>query len=135
MGCLQSEFEDTLWFLTFRDSPNVHEIAADNRVLVSYANPSEYEYVSLMGNARIIDDKRKIHELWSQDLRVWFPNGPDDPGIALLAIKVEEVKYWTDAASIATCAWAYIRARVTGRRKSPRLRLSGSDAALLPKAA
>jgi general stress protein 26 len=119
MGCLQNQFEDTLWFLTFWGSPKVQEIAADRRVLVSYANPSKYEYVSLIGNAQVIDDRHKIHELWSQGLRVWFPKGPDDPSIALLAIKIEEAKYWTNAASIATYAWAYVRARLTGKSPPP----------------
>ena len=119
MGCLQTEFDDTLWFLTFRHSPKLEEISKDNRVLVSYAKPSEYEYVSLSGRAKVIEDRSKINELWFEGLRVWFPNGPDDPELALLSIEVEEAKYWTNAASIATYAWAYIKARLSGKSPSP----------------
>src|SRR4051794_12267576 len=53
MGCLQTDFDETLWFVTFRHSPKVREIGRDDRVLVSYAKPSEYEYVSLSGRAKL----------------------------------------------------------------------------------
>jgi general stress protein 26 len=119
MGCLQSDFDDTLWFLTFRHSLKIDEVRTDNRVLVSYAKPSEYEYVSLSGRATVLEDNEKLKELWFEGLRVWFPNGPDDPEIALLAVHVEQAKYWTNAASVATYAWAYIKARLSGDRPSP----------------
>ena len=41
------------------------------------------------GRARIVDDPAQIHALWSEGFRVWFPDGPDSPNIALLAIDVE----------------------------------------------
>src|SRR5436190_10081927 len=119
MGCLQTKFDDTLWFLTFRHSPKLHEIDNNDRVLVSYAKPSRYEYVSVSGRAKVVEDKRRIKELWFEGLRVWFPNGPDDPEIALISVEVDEVKYWTNAASVATYAWAYVKARLTGESPSP----------------
>lgn len=86
---------------------------------MSYANPSEYEYVSLSGRARIIQDRQKLNELWFEGLRVWFPRGPDDPEIALLAVQVDEARYWAEPASVATYAWAYVKARLTGKSPSP----------------
>lgn len=117
MGCLQTDFNGVLWFLTFRHSLKLVEIRDNPNVLVSYAKPSEFEYVSISGKARIIEDTQKLRELWTEGLRVWFPEGPKDPEIAILAVDVEKATYWTDAASIATYAWAYVRARLTG--KSP----------------
>jgi general stress protein 26 len=113
MGRLQSFFDDTLWFLTFRDAPKVKEIGRDNRVLVCFANPSDYDYVSLSGRAELVDDKDKLKELWVEGLRVWFPGGPGDPNLALLAVRVDEAKYWTNAASVVRYAWAYVRAVLT----------------------
>jgi Pyridoxamine 5'-phosphate oxidase like len=43
------------------------------------------------GRARIVDDPAQIHALWSEGFRVWFPDGPDSPNIALLAIDVEVI--------------------------------------------
>jgi general stress protein 26 len=119
MGCLQKAFHDTLWFLTFRHSVKLAQLAANNRVLVSYANPSKYEYVSISGRGRFLDDRAIVKKLWNEGLRVWFPNGPDDPELALLAVDVEEARYWTDAASVVTYAWAYVKARMTDQPASP----------------
>lgn len=119
MGCVQRNFEGTVWFMTFSHSPKLKEISADNRVLVSYVGPDRYEYVSLSGRARFVEDRAQLNELWSEPLRVWFPKGPDDPEIALLAVDVEEARYWINPAGVVSYSWAYLRARLTGARPSP----------------
>jgi general stress protein 26 len=115
MGCLQTDFDGVLWFLTFRHSLKLVDIRENPNVLVSYAKPREFEYVSISGKARTVEDSQKLNELWTEGLRVWFPNGPNDPEIAILAVDVEQATYWTDAASTATYAWAYVKARLTGQ--------------------
>jgi general stress protein 26 len=115
MGCLQKKFEGVLWFLTFRHSPKAADISANDRVLVSYADPARYEYVSVVGRARVLDDRDRIKELWTEGLRVWFPDGPDNPELVVLAVEVDSATYWTNAASTVTYAWEYVRARLTGR--------------------
>ena len=119
MGCVQTDFEGTIWFLTFAHSSKVNEIAQDDEVLISYANPSEYEYVSLSGTARLVRDSEKLKELWSEAFRVWFPSGLDDPKLALLAVTIDEAKYWTNAASVLTYGWAYLKARLLGSSPTP----------------
>lgn len=119
MGCVQKEFDGTLWFLTFKDSPKVLEIAKNQQALVSYARPSDYEFISISGQARLIDDPDQVRALWSEGFKVWFPDGPDSPNIALLAIDVEVTRTWTKPASVLTYAYYYLRARITGRSPSP----------------
>ncbi len=115
MGCLQHRFDGTLWFLTFRHSDKLREIGHDRHVLVSYSRPSRYHYVAVTGRARLIDDKAKLEELWTESLRTWFPEGVHDPELALLAVTVERARYWTRPASLLTYGWANVRARLTGR--------------------
>ena len=116
MGCVQRAFDGKLWFLAFASSPKITEIEHNSHVLVAYSRPSEFEYVSLSGRARIIEDKRKVQELWSEALRVWFPAGPDDPELTVISVDVDEARYWTRAAPVVTYATAYIKARLLGRR-------------------
>ena len=118
MGCLHTKFDGTLWFITFKHTAKIQELATDDRVLVSYAEPTKYEYISVSGRARLVEDKKRVSELWYEGLRVWFPDGPDDPELALVAVDVESVKYWTNAASIFTYAWLYLKSRWTGKRPS-----------------
>ena len=119
MGCIQSDFDGTLWFLTFTDNPRLQEIEKDGHVLVSYVRPSRYEYVSMIGYARIVDDRSKIRELWREGFSVWFPDGPESPSIALIEIDVKTVKSWSKPASFLTYAYYYVRAKLTGRSPSP----------------
>lgn len=116
MGCLQKEFDGTLWFMTFRHSPKMGELSANDRVLVSYANPAKHEYVSVTGHAHSVEDPRKVKELWTESLRVWFPDGPDNPELTVIAVDVDSATYWINAASLATYAWTYVRSRLTGKR-------------------
>jgi general stress protein 26 len=119
MGCLQTTFDGTLWFLTFRHSSKLRQLDRDDRVLVAYVNLEKYEYVAVSGRARIVDDRQKLTELWTEGLRVWFPKGPNDPELAILAIDVEKADYWADPASAITYALAYAKVRVTDRRPWP----------------
>ena len=120
MGCVQKEFDGTLWFITFKDSPKLLDIETNQHCLVSYSRPSDYEFVSVSGSARIVHDHAKTHSLWSEALRVWFPDGPDSPDIALVAVEVDEEKAWTKPASTLTYAYYYLRARLTGKAPSPK---------------
>jgi general stress protein 26 len=81
MGCVQKQFDGTLWCLTFKDTPKVLEISENQQALVSYARPSDYEFISVSGRARIVDDLAQVRALWSEGFRVWFPcaKNPDHP--------------------------------------------------------
>jgi general stress protein 26 len=119
MGCVQREFDGTLWFITFKDSPKTCEVERDRRVLVSYARSKRYEFVTVSGRANLVDDQSKLKELWSEGFRVWFPAGPESTEMALIAVDVDRVQAWTRPASLLKYAFLYVRARLTGRRPSP----------------
>jgi general stress protein 26 len=119
MGCLQRRFDGTLWFLVFRNALTLRQLPHNDQVLVSYANSAKSEYVSISGQARMIDDRHKVRELWNEGLRVWFPRGPDDPDLGLLAVDVQAAKYWTPRIGAAGYAWAYVRSLLTGQAPAP----------------
>jgi general stress protein 26 len=119
MGCVQKTFDGTLWFMTFADTAKLSEIVHNRNVLVSYAQPTDYEFVSVSGRARIVDDHARIRQLWTEALRVWFPDGPSSPSIALIAIDVDMAKVWGEPASTLTYAYHYLKARVTGQSPTP----------------
>jgi general stress protein 26 len=97
MGCAQKDFDGTLWFLIAKGSPA--PVRGNQYVLVSYTRPSDREYVSISGRARIVDDPARVRSFWKDAFRVWFPEGPESSNIALLAIDVEMAKSWTKPAS------------------------------------
>jgi len=82
-----------IWFLTDADTAKVFEIRTDPHVQV-VAQDSDDRFVSLSGTARVLQDKATIRELWSEPYKVWFPDGPDTPGIRAIHVSAQEGDYW-----------------------------------------
>jgi general stress protein 26 len=120
MVATQREFaEGTLWFFTDKRSRKVDELESNDRVLLAYADWDSQNYVSVDGRARIVEDRQKIAELWSEGMRIWFPQGKDDPNIALLAVTVDSAEYWDSPSSTMVHAYGYLKAVTTGQRPNP----------------
>ena len=104
----------SIWFLTSSDSPKVDEIADEQQVGLSYAEPSNQRYVSVSGRARVIRDKAKAAELWTPAAKIWFPDGVDDPRLVLLCIEVEAAEYWDSPSSKMVKLFGLAKLAVTG---------------------
>lgn len=83
-----------LWFFVADDSGKVHDVQEEQGVNVSYADIARHRYVSVSGNASLVHDSEKIHELWKPELDRFFPKGLDDPHVALLRVRVETAEFW-----------------------------------------
>jgi general stress protein 26 len=83
-----------LWFFTKRDSEKISHIARDNRVNVAYSKPDDALYLSVTGQAEVVDEMDKKKELWNPFVKAWFPDGLDDPELVLLKITPERAEYW-----------------------------------------
>ena len=43
-----------------------------------------------------LHDRSKAEELWNVFAEAWFPDGVEDPNLALLRVDVEHAHYWED---------------------------------------
>jgi general stress protein 26 len=89
-------FDGSLWFFSADDAPKAEELARNPQVGLSYAAPDKSLYVSVTGRAELVRDRGKIEELWNAFAEAWFPEGVDDPHLALLRVDVERAQYWQD---------------------------------------
>ncbi|QDK38109.1 pyridoxamine 5'-phosphate oxidase family protein [Bdellovibrio sp. NC01] len=89
----QVDFDGDLWFIIAKDSHKVKDISGDDHVNLSYSN-AHGTYVSVTGTAELVDDKEKVHQLWSKFYQAYFPQGELDPNIQLLRINVDKAEYW-----------------------------------------
>lgn len=103
-----------LWFMTRAESGKVDEVEHDGEVLLAFSEPKDQNYVSIYGKAHIVRDRAKIRELWSEPLRTWFPQGQDDPHIALIHVHPSRAEYWDVPSSALIYAYGYVKARLTG---------------------
>jgi general stress protein 26 len=94
MAVQDTPFDGTLWFLTRNTSEKVSEVAKDEHVTLTFAEPKDSKYIALKGVASVSEDRGKIKELWNPMYKAWFPKGEDDPEIAVLKVDVSEADYW-----------------------------------------
>ena len=92
---------------------------SDERVGVTYADPGQQNYVSMSGRAKLVHDKPAIAAHWVESLRTWFPQGKDDPDVALLQVDVDAAEYWDAPNSTMVHAYGYVKAVLTGKSPEP----------------
>ncbi|MCC5880838.1 MAG: pyridoxamine 5'-phosphate oxidase family protein [Idiomarina sp.] len=94
MHLVQDEYDGTLWFFTRRSAEKISETQQDNDVSISFADPKHGVYVSMTGKGRLTDNRELIEKYWNSFVGAWFPEGKDDPDVALLEIKIEFGEHW-----------------------------------------
>lgn len=114
MGAHQKDFDGKIWLVTSIDSPKVKAIQNNSHVLLNYSEPKSNNFVSINGSAHISQDRKKIDELWNEVMRIWFPEGKDDPHIGLISVTVEEAEYWDSPSSMFVPLIGYAKAALTG---------------------
>lgn len=119
MGVQKTEFDGDLWFFTWADAPKVNEVEREHQVNASFADPKRQNYLSISGSAQIVRDRQKMEELWNPVLRTWFPDGLDDPNVALIKVTAEKAEYWDSPSSAVVHIAGLIKSQVTGRPPSP----------------
>ena len=83
-----------LYFFISRKSEIAACIAKDGIVNVAYAHPGDDRYVSVSGQASIVEDQAKKDYLFTSFAKAWFPGGANDPNMALLQINIGHAEYW-----------------------------------------
>lgn len=119
MATQKTEFDGDIYFFTKEHSPKVDEVQKERNVNVSYSNPSKQHYVSLSGKGRLITDRAKIEELWSPELKAWFPDGLEDPELSLLKIETSQGEYWDTPNSTIVHLIGLAKAVATGESYHP----------------
>lgn len=104
-----------IWFFTNASSHKVSEIAKLPKVNVSFADPDNQRYISVSGTAQLVRDRAMIDELWRPEFKMWFPEGKDDPEIALLRVNLEKAEYWDSPSSTIGYALSFVSSLVTGK--------------------
>ncbi|WP_207483537.1 pyridoxamine 5'-phosphate oxidase family protein [Arenibaculum pallidiluteum] len=116
MGTLRNQdFDGTIWFFTKLDSAKVDEVNRRHEVNLAYAHPGKQNYVSIAGTGEVVRDPAKAKELWTEVLRTWFPEGLDDPQLALLKVETKVAHYWDSPSSMLVHGYGYLKAALTGK--------------------
>ncbi len=116
---IKGDFDGVLWFFTESGSGKVEEIDRERHVNLAYSRPGHQSYVSISGDASVVQDRAKAKELWSPIFKAWFPKGLDDPQLALLRVQVREAEYWDAPHGTVVTVVGLVKSLVTGQKYTP----------------
>lgn len=94
MAAVEVDDQGALWFYTDIRSIKVEEVATQRDVHLTFAHPGKESYMDVWGTGSIVTDRQQIKEKWSPVVKAYFPNGADDPNLALLKVTPTDVYYW-----------------------------------------
>ncbi len=114
MSTQKTEFDGNVYFFTFEDTDKIRHIRKNPRVNLAYSAPDDQIYLSLKGKGAESKDRAKMEELWSPELKAWFPEGLETPGITLIKVQVESAEYWDASSSMIAHAIGFAKAVITG---------------------
>ena len=118
MGMPPRSFDGDLWFFSHASEPKAAELQRHPQVNVSVGNPGDNTYASLSGSATLVRDRAKMAELWQKPLEAWFPQGLDDPDLALIRVEVEHAEYWDQDSGLLAVAAGFVKTKVMGEESS-----------------
>ncbi len=71
------KFDGDFWFLTSAGSPKVSDVEEHRQVNLSYSKPDKNLFVTVSGTAQLVDDRKKIKDLWNPVAKSWFQTGTE----------------------------------------------------------
>jgi general stress protein 26 len=83
---------EEIWFATSISSKKVQDLERDAHCALTFFDPAGGDTLSLSGTGEVIRDRKLLHELWDPSWHRWFPEGPDQRGLALLRVMPEHVE-------------------------------------------
>lgn len=94
MSTQKVEDNGEVWFFSAKNSDRNKFVQQDSRTQLIYSNSSDSEYMSIYGDAEIVQNQEKVKELWTPFAKVWFQDGPEDLNLSLMKFTPKEGFYW-----------------------------------------
>jgi general stress protein 26 len=86
MSVARLDDDSSVWFVTGIQTPKIDEVIG--------ASQDSLHHVVMRGRTRVVRDRSTIDALWAPAMKVYFPNGKDDPEICALHFVPTEAEYW-----------------------------------------
>lgn len=105
------------WFFTSIESEKTSQINANPNVYLTYSCEGESTYLSVEGIASVSNINRdRMKELFTPFVKSWFPEGLDDPNLALMIVHPLEIDYWVNNESKVLTYIKMLSSAVTGTK-------------------
>jgi len=101
MAMRPAQDEGAIYFLTDADAPKADEIGRNESICLALADNKSQNYVSITGQAEIVDDRDRVEKIWSIYDRAFWPD-KNDPRIRVLRARPESAEFWEGAGTAVT---------------------------------
>ena len=93
------EYDGDSWFFVDEESRTFEDVRRDPQVTLSVQGNRGLlgkppMFLSIEGQAEIIEDTTVLAQHWTKDLDRWWPGGPQTPGVALIKVRATRIHYW-----------------------------------------
>lgn len=82
----------TLWFGTSPRSRKAENIRRDPRVTVAYQDSAGAAYITLQGQAYLVDDLELRRAHWFTEWKLFWPDGPEGDDYVLIRFRPERIE-------------------------------------------
>ena len=93
------EYQGDSWFFSYDDTAKIRDIEWNPQVSLSFTGERDPAggpplFINIEGSAELIRDNARFREHWTDSLDDWFAQGIDTPGIALIRVRADRIRYW-----------------------------------------
>jgi len=106
------EPDGDLWFFAERNSRLIEQITADPHVGLTLT--SNDTWISIDGDAEMVEDQQMKESLWNSWVEAWLPQGPSDPSVVLIKVDPHTAEYWDTPGGPVASLLSFVKAKVTG---------------------
>lgn len=106
--------EADVWFFVGRRGDQARALNSGSAVNISISEAGSW--LSVAGHAEFVEDAATVRELWNDSAEGYFPQGPDDPDLALLRVTTDSAQFWGLSGGRIAGAAQMVRAMVTKER-------------------
>ena len=124
MAQLDKDLVDTLFFFTGKDN----RLADGGKVMAQFVSKGHDYFACMAGTIRQDNDKAMIDKLWSKQVEAWFPEGKEDPNLALLRMDIDSAELWETDISLTGRVKMLFGGTITAEESSSHAKVSTTAA-------
>lgn len=108
--------QGNIWYLLSSESETYHNLEKNKNLSILFSDTSNFNFLSLNGQAEISQDQARVDKYWNKMVEVWFEKGKEDPRIRVLKVVPSEAHYWDNKTNKLVTMFKVLSSAVTGQK-------------------
>lgn len=104
---------DVIWVYSSKDTDLVREAAGGRHAMFTFHAEKKGLWACVGGELTETYDRTRLEKDWSPILAAWYPDGKDDPNLAMLRFDLHDAEIWIERKGPLKFLWETAKANVT----------------------